>query len=969
MALSSSDSVVRQIGSLYDGSSVAGLSDRQLLERFTAQPGAPAEAAFAALVLRHGPMVLGVCNELLGDRHHAEDAFQAAFLVLAQKARSIRDPDLLGNWLYGVALRTSRYVRARLARRRKNEDAGSMLNPNLSPRVTVPSAERLALAREQAELLHQEIERLPRAFRLTVVLCYLEGLTVHEAARRLRCSHGTVRSRMARARDKLGRALTRRGVLLPAAALAAALAPRTAWASISPNLCETTTRAAVQFAAGQCAAPSAAALARAVLRSMLVNNLRLTVLSLLLLAAGATGAGFLARAKAIGNEAMMLRAAQQPTGLDETKQKPAPGRMFVVGRVVDPGGKPAPGARVTTSARAKFSEIEFGMGRPPLAPIGNVDADGTGRFRVEAPRTSSSRNDGFVAVALAPGFGVGWVEIDPDADEPAGEITLQPEQEIEGRLFDVQGRPAAGVVVSVSSIEREVVHESGRPVENRLFEGPTYDWARVNDIPAWPKPATTGVDGRFTIRGVGRRRKAALSIIDPRFAPQRLDVETDDANGAKLVTQALQGAKLFAGRVTDAETGKSIPHAKLLFYSFGQVDQRFQLTRFQADGEGRFRASPALSQRFDIAVTPPSGQFYVEARKRVDWPKGAVEQQLDFALDRGAAIRGTVTEEGTTLPVRGASVTFVTLSQADVDRPGWRSTTVSGADGSFELAVVPRTGHLAVQAPDDHFCLRTIGLGEIAWNRPGGRRVYANAFVVCDPKLSGPGVEVHLTLRRGVTVAGRIVGPDDKPARDAWVIGRAVLDPRPAFLGRQWRGSYHALAPNGQFELHGLDPEIELPVYFLEPKQKLGALIRLSGRSAAAIPPSVRLEPCGAATARLVDPQGQPVAAYRHMALIRLVITPGPEGLSRDPEDMKRLSCEADSLFRIDPINYFKPPVSDAQGRVAFPVLIPGATYRISDHSAAKGNGDGVKLRKEFTVKPGETLDLGDILIEKPQAR
>ena len=107
------------------------------------------------------------------------------------------------------------------------------------------------LAREQAELLHDEIERLPRAFRLPVVLCYLEGLTVHEAARRLRCSHGTVRSRMARAREKLRRALTRRGVVLPAAALAAALGPALGLGIGLIHLCEITTHAAIQFAAGQ----------------------------------------------------------------------------------------------------------------------------------------------------------------------------------------------------------------------------------------------------------------------------------------------------------------------------------------------------------------------------------------------------------------------------------------------------------------------------------------------------------------------------------------------------------------------------------------------------------------------------------------------------------------------------------------------------------------------------------------------
>ncbi len=118
MARVASPAVVRQIESLFDGGSISGLTDRQLLERFTTSGDATGEAAFAALVRRHGPMVLGISRQLLGDRHDAEDVFQAVFLVLARKARSIREPDLLGNWLYGVTLRTARKVRGELLSRR-----------------------------------------------------------------------------------------------------------------------------------------------------------------------------------------------------------------------------------------------------------------------------------------------------------------------------------------------------------------------------------------------------------------------------------------------------------------------------------------------------------------------------------------------------------------------------------------------------------------------------------------------------------------------------------------------------------------------------------------------------------------------------------------------------------------------------------------------------------------------------------
>ena len=158
-----------------------------------------------------------VCRQLVADYQHAEDTFQAVFVVLARRAQSVRDPDLLSHWLYGVALRTARKAKVRLARQRMNERAKSEsgLNPGSGP-----PADRSVLEREQAEMLHDEIERLPRDFRLPIVLCYFEGLPLNEAARRLCLREGTLRSRLARARDKLGRSLTRRGVVLSAAALA-----------------------------------------------------------------------------------------------------------------------------------------------------------------------------------------------------------------------------------------------------------------------------------------------------------------------------------------------------------------------------------------------------------------------------------------------------------------------------------------------------------------------------------------------------------------------------------------------------------------------------------------------------------------------------------------------------------------------------------------------------------------------------
>ena len=177
---------------------------------------------------------------------------------------------------------------------------------------TAPPADRPAIDREQAEALHGEIDRLPRAFRLPVVLCYFEGLTLDEAARRLRCPAGTLRSRLARAREKLRLGLTRRGVVLPAAALGAVLAPRSASASIPPLLCDSTTRAAIALRgpsrrrAGR-SPPPPRPWPRRSCDTMLLHKLKLTAMSLLLLAAVATGAGWLARSLAMKEEPVKNR--------------------------------------------------------------------------------------------------------------------------------------------------------------------------------------------------------------------------------------------------------------------------------------------------------------------------------------------------------------------------------------------------------------------------------------------------------------------------------------------------------------------------------------------------------------------------------------------------------------------------------------------------------------------------------------
>jgi hypothetical protein len=532
---------------------------------------------------------------------------------------------------------------------------------------------------------------------------------------------------------------------------------------------------------------------------------------------------------------------------------------------------------------------------------------------------------------------------------------------IQGRLFDLQGRPAQGVTVSVWAIQPVLLQDpANSDFLRRPVQGTSYSWDRVNDLPAWPKPATTDANGRFSVHGVGRGMQTSLSIIDSRFALQMFEVKTDNSPDAKSVTTALRPAQIIIGRVTYADTGKPVPHAPL---SVWDPDQNGgQSTNFQTDADGRFRVNPSSGDKFYVAASAPAGQPYLGTSKGFEWPKGAIEHSLDLSLPRGVMIRGKVTEQGSNHPVAGASVYFNPRRGNDYSsHGGGRAKTL--ADGSFGLAGASRPGYLAVLGPDDDYRLQEINSFEFIDGRPGGFRIYSHAFIPCDPKLGGAGLEVNVSLRKGVTVTGRIVGPDNQPIPDTWIISRIAPRPSPSGLF-VWFGDYHGNARNGRFELHGLNPDSEVPVYFLEPKRKLGATVRLSGKSAADEPLTVRLQPCGTAQARLVDPDGQPLAGYKAPYLIEIVVTPGAAMESPDPADRNRLWADAAPLTRIDSINYLNGPTPDAQGRIVFPALIPGASYRISARARARQP----TLHKHFTVMPGETRDLGDIVIEKPQS-
>ena len=342
--------LLKRAETLFRTGTAAGLSDGQLVERFVQRRDGAGEAAFAALVDRHGAMVLRICRQVLGDPHDAQDASQATFLVLARRAGSIGRRESVASWLHGVAVRVAAKARQAESRRRTREQRAVEL---MAMRYTVGGG--TDECPERWVLLHDELGRLHASFREPLILCYLEGLTQEQAAAQLRCPLGTVQSRLAHGRAKLKSRLRKRG-FEPAVVLSEAgrgtqhLAPTPeAWA-------EATIRLAMKFTRAN--APAivdggvSAALAEETLKAMMLGKVKITAAMVLfaavLVSAAVTWGG---PNRNVTTQRAVLIAAALPAEKPEPQpaQKRAPAQpewimRTIRGTVRDEQGRPIPKA-------------------------------------------------------------------------------------------------------------------------------------------------------------------------------------------------------------------------------------------------------------------------------------------------------------------------------------------------------------------------------------------------------------------------------------------------------------------------------------------------------------------------------------------------------------------------------------------------------------------------------------------------
>ncbi len=307
--------VVKDVERLYRDGTLSGLNESELLDRFLVRKD---ELAFETLVTRHGPMVLSVCRGVLRDDHAAEDAFQATFLLLVRKGRSIRTP-ILGPWLHRVAYRVAIRAGKSRARHRMRE------TPSPEVMAATPAVETNRIDRESRMALHEALDSLPARYREPIVLCYLEGRTHDEAAKQLRWPVGSVKGRLSRGRDLLKTRLQRRGVGVPAVAIAAVMGGE-ARASVPLALKQSTVQAAVSLAAGKSAAiatgafsVSAMRLAEEAARAMMIKKSLTVLCSLAAVLSAVGGAAALARQDAAKPDKPPTAGAKP----DEAPKKPA----------------------------------------------------------------------------------------------------------------------------------------------------------------------------------------------------------------------------------------------------------------------------------------------------------------------------------------------------------------------------------------------------------------------------------------------------------------------------------------------------------------------------------------------------------------------------------------------------------------------------------------------------------------------
>jgi RNA polymerase sigma factor (sigma-70 family) len=892
------------------------------------------QTAFAALVERHGPMVLRVCRRVLRQEQDAEDAFQATFLVLTDKAGSIRKAEALASWLHGVAHRVALRAKRDAGRRHSHEREARPMS--------VKSQVREAEWHEVQAALDEEVGALPEKYRAPFVLCFLEGKSRAEVARELGLREGTVWSRLSQARKRLQERLGRRGIALPALLAVAALSGEEALAAPG-RLIHTT----IQAAAGQAdraAAVSArvAALAEAVSKAMSITKWKTLTLCLVAIGLAAVGAGAALRATTPlpADEA----ALPSPEGRAEKPQRGAAiddagATVTFRGCVLDPAGKPLAGAEVTLwchlgywAAYRAWHPDTAGSLRPKSLATTGEDGRFTATFRkaevTENPLNMWERPWRLVqVVAAAKGYGPAWASLDgKDNEEELILRLVKDAAAVKGRVLDLEGRPVVGASIRVVRVGDDSISSLWQP-----------SWTGLS------ADCTTDRDGRFALSGVGRGREVLLSIDGGRIEHKLVSVKSPADQAGPEVEVVAKPAKPVEGTLRVKGIGK--PLAGVVVYGEEEAHQR--IVRAVTDAQGRYRlVGLPKADAYQLSFYPSLETGCLSTWVRVADTEGLRPVLADVEVRRGVEVHCRLIDKVTRKPVRGelrfTPLEVNTLFSEALEPGGYRPsrefqrTRIPGPDGVFRFVAYPGPGLMVVilQGNMGRYLPRPIDPADLAKARGDMHMEWAKLFgmyQLIDPKEGDKPLAVDIELDPGRKATGSLLGPNGKPVSEATAYG---LD-RP-FPERHVGPGVRLKADT--FTASVLDTERPRTVSFVHKERKLVGHVVLRGDEKG--PVTVHMEPWGVLTCRLVSDQRKPVTGVR--LGWRYPELPAPN---------------------VPPAETV---TTDSEGRFRIEGLAPGVKFEITLHGDEKkamtiSAGEALK---GLTIEAGQTKDLGKIRVQ-----
>ena len=573
-------------------------------------------------------------------------------------------------------------------------------------------------------------------------------------------------------------------------------------------------------------------------------------------------------------------------------------------------------------------------------------------------------------VARTDESGIGWADISPKGLDSKDEViavanlTLPATHPLKGRMVTLEGQPIAGLKISVVAVARADEQDDICLRESISF------YASKRNPKAWVQSTETDGDGYFTIRHVPMGFGARLITKGTdQFAPQGFQLNTgvserrregdgtyrDTVRNAEtpdeIVILPVAPAQTFEGVVLLGDSEKRAANSKIAIWAAQQGSGSMMNVFGTTDDQGRFELTPYPGVRFGIIAYPPHGlPYHIKELGPLRWTPGGASRNLEVRLTEGVLLEGTVVNQKTGRPIADASVQYVPTSKTESQLPeevvtGWQSIKKTDASGRFSITVAPGPASLLVHAPDRRYVLKMQSSRKLyqLGGDAGGLWYYAHAFQPIDPRKGESVSDLRIELTPGEAVSGKIVGPDDQVAKGALIVSRLQIAPDSPV----WRAMPDRAA-DGQFTIEGLTPGAEYPVLFLDPVNRWGATAMISTRTPS---PTVKLLPCGNATASFVDKDGNPTDSTS----LHIVVSPGKPKYGGAAGAGNSFADE-DFVSNIDPVNHGRHAIADT-GAVTYSALIPGARYRV-DYKAPNGN----LIHREFTGEAGKTIDLGKLV-------